>query len=504
MARLGHRGTWRSAEGWFGRRRVGLEQTEASSFGDRRRPRSAAELVTDVRHVPMDRVPAHDQLLGDLAVAETDRDELEHLTLASRQQDRRRFPGRTLRLALHCQYRANRPDHAVGIASPREVGGPLQRNKPRAPDPRGHLATEPVRDGAIPTAVDNQGGGLHEWQLVANVVAIHLLEQGRRRVGASRQPLKPRERFLLLTARLTEKDVRQQPRPKAPMRTHRSHDRLARRRRRDRGPIRVGTVEHQPLDPLGKTRRERDRRTSARRASKQTDPLRAELIYQRSHQQDLAIHTQILLAQLTLRHPHSQSVIADHGVPTTDRLPEAREPLIAPIKLQMADPPRRTQQQRPLTGHLISEAATINRQEPDLSDRRHRAPKAMPLDRWPASQSAHQPHTTRPRLGSDRSAVKKPAVGLKPESRLGRLRPCSSPPAGKPWAKGALPALRRTEGALRQITNALAPRVCQNLKTGPVRNPRPHECCSRSASGRTDDAGNLLCIGRRALVAYAP
>ena len=50
---------------------------------------------------------------------------------------------------------------------------------------------------------------------------------------------------------------------------------------------------------------------------------------------------------------------------------------------------------------------------------------------------------------------------------------------------------------MRQITNALAPRVCQNLKTGPVRNPRPHECCSRSASGRTDDAGNLLCIGRR-------
>src|SRR5215211_1160202 len=75
--------------------------------------------------------------------------------------------------------------------------------------------------------------------------------------------------------------------------------------------------------------------------------LRAERIYQCSDQRDLAIHTQILLAQLTLRHPHSQPVIADHGVPTTDRLPEARERLIAPIKLQMADPPRRTQQQRP-------------------------------------------------------------------------------------------------------------------------------------------------------------
>jgi len=72
----GHRGTWQSAEELTRPAGVGLEQTEASSFGDRRRPRSATELVTNVRHVAVHRVRAHDQLLGNLAIAETVRDEL--------------------------------------------------------------------------------------------------------------------------------------------------------------------------------------------------------------------------------------------------------------------------------------------------------------------------------------------------------------------------------------------------------------------------------------------
>src|SRR4051794_3226308 len=138
------------------------EQAEASSFGDGRRPRSAAELVTNVRHVPMDSVRADDQLLGDLTVAETGRDELEHLALASGQQNRGRFPVQARGLALDCRCRAKRPDDAVGIAGPREVGGPLECNKRRARYPGGHLATEPVRDRAVPTAVDNQRWRFHE------------------------------------------------------------------------------------------------------------------------------------------------------------------------------------------------------------------------------------------------------------------------------------------------------------------------------------------------------
>src|SRR5918995_1682886 len=84
-------------------------------------------------------------------------------------------------------------------------------------------------------------------------------------VGA--QPLKPREPFLLLAAALAEENVRQEPRSDAPVRADGRDDRLAHRRRRDRGAFRVGTVEHQTLDSLGKTRGERDRGTPARGAA---------------------------------------------------------------------------------------------------------------------------------------------------------------------------------------------------------------------------------------------
>ena len=106
------------------------------------------------------------------------RDEPQHLAFASRQQRGRRLCfGRALGRALRRQYRAHRPDHAVGIAGPREVGAPLQRDERRARDPRGDLATEPVRDRAVLAPVDDQRGGLHQRQLVANVIAIDLLEQ---------------------------------------------------------------------------------------------------------------------------------------------------------------------------------------------------------------------------------------------------------------------------------------------------------------------------------------
>ena len=144
------------------------------------------------------RMGTHDQLLGDLTLAEPIRNQSQHLPLASQQQDRSGFPGRALRRAVRRQHPSQRPDHATGIPRPREVSAPLQRNQRRARDPRSDLATEPIRDRAILTAVDNQRGGLHQRQPVANVVAIHLLKQGRCRVGTSRQPLKPREPFLLL------------------------------------------------------------------------------------------------------------------------------------------------------------------------------------------------------------------------------------------------------------------------------------------------------------------
>ena len=87
----------------------------------------------------------------------------------------------------------------------------VEVERPTLETPGGDLATEPVGDRAILTAVDNQRGRPHEWQLVADVVAIHLLEQSRGRLGTGRQALKPCEARLLLAAGVTEKDVRQQP-----------------------------------------------------------------------------------------------------------------------------------------------------------------------------------------------------------------------------------------------------------------------------------------------------
>ena len=55
---------------WPNRCSAGSEQPQASRFGNRRRPRSAAELMTDVRDVTVHRMRTHDQLLGDLTVAD--------------------------------------------------------------------------------------------------------------------------------------------------------------------------------------------------------------------------------------------------------------------------------------------------------------------------------------------------------------------------------------------------------------------------------------------------
>ena len=55
-------------------------------------------------------------------------------------------------------------------------------------------------------------------------------------------------------------------------------------------------------------------------------------------------------------------------MPIADRIPELRQGLVAPIKLQMADPPCRAEHQRSLTGQLVSDSASSDRWEND--DRR--------------------------------------------------------------------------------------------------------------------------------------
>ena len=59
------------------------EQSETSSLRDRGRPRSAAQLAADVRHVAMNSVRAQHQLRGDLAVAQPPRDARNDLPLTT-------------------------------------------------------------------------------------------------------------------------------------------------------------------------------------------------------------------------------------------------------------------------------------------------------------------------------------------------------------------------------------------------------------------------------------
>src|SRR5262245_18189384 len=94
------------------------EQSEAGSLRDRGGARALAELVADVRDVPVHRVRADDELLGDLAVAEAACHESEHLELAGGEvvvSARARRRGGL----VADEERARGADHRRGVASPR-------------------------------------------------------------------------------------------------------------------------------------------------------------------------------------------------------------------------------------------------------------------------------------------------------------------------------------------------------------------------------------------------
>ena len=130
----------------------------------------------------MDRVPAQDQLPGDLLVAQPARDQCQHLTFSIGEQHRRMFsalPG----WSFGRENRTQRARHRGRVPGPWKVGVPIERDQRRGRDPRREFAAELIGDRPVPTAMYDECGRTYLVQVRSNVVAIDELQQHRRSVG---------------------------------------------------------------------------------------------------------------------------------------------------------------------------------------------------------------------------------------------------------------------------------------------------------------------------------
>ena len=143
-------------------------------------------------------------------------------------------------------------------------------------------------------------------------------------------------------------------------------DRLAHGGRRDRGSVGIRAVEQEPIDTVGKARRERDRRATAGGAADQRDRVQRELVEHRGQQGDVAVEREVLVAHLAIRHADAEPVVAHQRVPLGDGLPQRPERRIVPVELQVTDPPRRRDERRTVAGDRVRDATTGEGQESDL------------------------------------------------------------------------------------------------------------------------------------------
>ena len=149
------------------------------------------------------------------------------------------------------------------------------------------------------------------------------------------------------------------------MRAHRRDERVTNLARRDRPAVRVRAVQQQPIHAVRKPRGERDRSTTARRSAEQIDALQRELVQNRTQQRNLALECPLLRLPIAVRHANARTVVTHEHVPLAERLPERSKRPVAPVELEMADPPRRRNQRRALPAHRIRDAATPKPQESD-------------------------------------------------------------------------------------------------------------------------------------------
>lgn len=251
------------------------------------------------------------------------------------------------------------------------ASGSVRRDQRRSRDRRRQRSSLRVWNRAVAAPVHHLRRCTHALELSPDVEAIDKLQQRRGGLGARRRPLQAREALPLLRVRIAEEDAGEHARAQAPMRAHRRDDRVPDRGRRDRGAIRVGAVQQQPIDAFREPRGKRDRRAAARRSAEQRDALQSELVQDRTEQCNLALQRPLPGLHVAVGHADARPVVPHQRVSFADGGPERSERRIAPVEVEMADPPRRRDQRRSLSAHRKGDASAPEPQEPDLHLARH-------------------------------------------------------------------------------------------------------------------------------------
>src|SRR3954464_6133076 len=124
------------------------------------------------------------------------------------------------------------------------------------------------------------------------------------------------------------------------MRAHRTDDSLLHFRGRDLASVSECAIQQEPLDARWVARRKRERRRTTPRGAQEADPPEPEVVDQRGQQRHAALKREVLVAHQPVRETHPELVIANEREAARQGVPEATDALVAPVELEMTDPPR--------------------------------------------------------------------------------------------------------------------------------------------------------------------
>jgi hypothetical protein len=382
--------------------------------------------------MPVNRVRADHELLGDLGVAQAAGDERQHLQLAARQVVVARLDRGGRSFGAGAEEGAYRTHDRRRVAAPREVLGAFERHEGAVRQRRRELPAQRVWDGAIAAPMKHGSRRVHVDELRTNVEPVDELEQRRGRGGVGGLALQARELRELVGAGFREEHLRQHARAEPPVRADERHERVTHLGRRDRGAVREGAEQDEPVDALGVPRRERDRRAAAGRASHERAPVDLQVVDDGEQGLDLAVQPEVVRAELPVGEPHPEPVVADERAPVRDALPELAERRLTPLELEVAHPPGGHDERGAVAAHLVRDAPPCEGQEAD------RRVHGATLSRGRAASDAVATIQTwvRPRPGS-LSPGARGAPSRRPPGRSGGSSAAARGPGSSGSSRGA-------------------------------------------------------------------
>ncbi len=171
----------------------GAMSEQAGARGDRdgRGACGQPQLGQDVRHEAMHGMRADHQALSDLRVAETLRDQPEHLPLPRTELTQRigASPARGCGRPLDPEKRGDNAQDSITVTVPRQVGIPRQRHQVGVREQRGDLACAAQPHRAVALTMHGQRRRTNLRQLVAHVGLVDQREQIGSDVGVGRGTL---------------------------------------------------------------------------------------------------------------------------------------------------------------------------------------------------------------------------------------------------------------------------------------------------------------------------